>query len=139
MLMRTDPFGELDRLTWHVLGTEAHPAAMPMDVWRDTDNLILEFDLPGVLVDSLDIDVEREVLTVRATRPESASGHEVFASERPHGVFSRQLLLGDNLDVDHIEAHYNEGVLRLTIPVAEPAKPRKIAITTNAQQQAINA
>ena len=139
MLMRTDPFRDLDRLTQQVLGTAARPAVMPMDAWRDGDKFIVEFDLPGVAEDSLDLDVERNVVTVHAKRPDLDSGREMVAAERPRGVFSRQLFLGDNLDTDKIEASYAGGVLRLTIPVAEKAKPRRIEITTLNEKSAINA
>jgi HSP20 family protein len=131
MLVRTDPFRQLDRLAEQVLGTVARPAAMPMDAWRDGHEFVVEFDLPGVDPDRINLDVERNVLTVRAER-KSPTGPEVelVASERPRGMFSRQVILGDTLDADRIEASYNAGVLRLTIPVAEKAKPRKIAIST---------
>ena len=100
----------------------------------------VEFDLPGVNQDSIDIDVERNVVTIRAERPARASDAELLAAERPRGVFSRQLVLGDNLDTEHIEASYHSGVLTLKIPVAERAKPRKIEISsTNESQQAISA
>ena len=139
MLMRTDPFRDLDRLTQRVLGTAARPAVMPLDAWRDGDRFIVEFDLPGVDEDSLDLDVERNVLTVHARRPEVDPGREMVAAERPRGVFSRQLFLGENLDTDAIEASYGGGVLRLTIPVAEKAKPRRIQITSDNEKTAINA
>jgi HSP20 family protein len=139
MLMRTDPFRDLDRLTQQVLGTAARPAVMPMDAWRDGDRFIVEFDLPGVDEDSLDLDVERNVLTVHARRPEVDAGREMVAAERPRGAFSRQLFLGENLDTDAIEASYGGGVLRLTIPVAEKAKPRRIQITSDNEKTAINA
>ena len=139
MLMPTDPFRDLDRLTQQVLGTAARPAVMPMDAWRDGDRFIVEFDLPGVDEDSLDLDVERNVLTVHARRPEVDPGREMVAAERPRGVFSRQLFLGENLDTDAIEASYGGGVLRLTIPVAEKAKPRRIQITSDNEKTAINA
>ncbi|ALO67684.1 MULTISPECIES: Hsp20/alpha crystallin family protein [Arthrobacter] len=140
MLMRTDPFRELDRLAQQVLGTSARPAAMPMDAWRDGDTFEVEFDLPGVAPDSINLDVERNVVTVRAERPGLDGNKEMLASERPRGVFSRQLVLGENLDTEHIEASYDTGVLTLRIPVAEKAKPRKIAITTKeGDRQAINA
>ena len=139
MLMRTDPFRDLDRLTQQVLGTAARPAVMPMDAWRDGDRFIVEFDLPGVDEESLDLDVERNVLTVHARRPEVDPGREMVAAERPRGVFSRQLFLGENLDTDAIEASYGGGVLRLTIPVAEKAKPRRIQITSDNEKTAINA
>src|SRR4051795_10426096 len=126
MLMRTDPFRELDRLTQQILGTAARPATMPMDAWREDDTFVVEFDLPGVDADSIDLDVERNVLTVRADRPMREGTAELVAAERPRGVFSPQLILGDNLDLEKISAAYADGVLRLTIPVAERAKPRKI-------------
>jgi len=133
MLMRTDPFRELDRFTQQVFGnqgTPARPSAMPMDAWRDGDTFQVEFDLPGVDADSIDLDVERNVVTVRAERPPRASDAELIAAERPRGVFSRQLILGDNLDTDRIAAAYDAGVLTLRIPVAERAKPRKISVTS---------
>src|ERR1700758_3926512 len=139
MLMRTDPFRDLDRFTQQVLGTAARPAVMPIDAWRDGERFIVELDLPGVKTDSLDLDVERNVLTVRAERPGLDQNREMLAAERPRGVFSRQLFLGDNLDTDKIDANYHDGVLRLTIPIAEKAKPRRIQITSNNEKTAINA
>jgi HSP20 family protein len=139
MLMRTDPFRDLDRFTQQVLGTAARPAVMPIDAWRDGDQFVVELDLPGVKTDSLDLDVERNVLTVRAERPGLDQNREMLAAERPRGVFSRQLFLGDNLDTDKIDANYHDGVLRLTIPIAEKAKPRRIQITSNNEKTAINA
>lgn len=139
MLMRTDPFRELDRLTQQVFGTAARPAVMPMDAWRDGDEFHVEFDLPGVNVESIDLDVERNVLTVRADRAPKELPNELVAAERPRGVFSRQLILGDNLDLDNIQAEYHAGVLHLRIPVAEQAKPRKIQINAGSAQQAISA
>ena len=130
MLLRTtDPFRDLDRLAQQMLGTTNRPAVMPMDAWREGDRFVIEFDLPGVARDSVDLDVERNVLTVRAERVARNGDWEALASERPKGVFSRQLVLGDNLDLDSIEASYDDGVLRLVVPVAERAKPRKIEIT----------
>ena len=139
VLMRTDPFRDLDRLTQQVFGTAARPAVMPMDAWRDGEKFIVELDLPGVQADSLDIDVERNVLTVRAERPALDQSREMVSAERPRGVFSRQLFLGDNLDTDKIEADYHDGVLRLSIPVAERAKPRRIEISHNGERTPINA
>ncbi|MCV6985381.1 Hsp20 family protein [Mycobacterium shinjukuense] len=139
MLMRSDPFRELDRLTQQVLGTPARPAVMPMDAWRENDQFIVEFDLPGVQADSLDLDVERNVLTVRAERPELDQGREMVSAERPRGVFSRQLFLGENLDTDKIAASYQDGVLRLTIPIAEKAKPRRIEISRDGERTQITA
>ena len=145
MLVRSDPFRDLDRFTQQVSGTAARPAVMPMDAWRDGQEFIVELDLPGIDEQSLGVDIERNVVTVCAHRPDVDPGREMLASERPRGVFSRQLVLGDNLDTEHIEAEYQAGVLRLRIPVAEKAKPRKIAIThgdqsdANNRQQVINA
>ena len=139
VLMRTDPFRDLDRWTQQILGTAARPAVMPMDAWRDGDTFIVEFDLPGVKADSVDLNVERNALTVRAERPDVDSSREMLSAERPRGVFSRQVFLGENLDTDKIEASYHDGVLRLTIPVAEKAKPRRIEISHDGHQTAINA
>ncbi|MET4137576.1 HSP20 family protein [Pseudarthrobacter sp. PvP090] len=130
MLMRTDPFRELDRLTQQVFGTAARPAAMPMDAWQEDGEFVVAFDLPGVNVDSVDLDIERNVLTVRAERRDPTQPNvELIASERPRGVFSRQLILGDTLDTEKVRAQYADGVLTLRIPVLEQAKPRKIDIT----------
>ncbi|HLS46013.1 MAG TPA: Hsp20 family protein [Ornithinicoccus sp.] len=140
-LMRTiDPFRELDRLTQQMFGsgangTLARPSVMPMDAWREGDTFIIEFDVPGVPADAIDLDVERNVVTVRAERPEHEQDREMLAAERARGVFSRQLVLGDNLDTEHIEAAFEAGVLRLRIPVAEQAKPRKISISSGSQSQ----
>ena len=137
VLMRTDPFRELDRLTQQVFGTSARPAIMPMDAWRDGDTVRVEFDLPGVEANSIDLDVERNVLTVHAERPIREVAGEQLAAERPRGVFSRQLILGDNLDLERITAGYRDGVLTLSIPVAERAKPRKISIDVSADDRVI--
>ncbi|WP_380175414.1 Hsp20/alpha crystallin family protein [Kineococcus sp. DHX-1] len=140
MLMRTDPFRELDRLTQQVLGTSARPAVMAMDAWRSGDEFVVEFDLPGVDPSTVELDVERNVLTVRAHRPVNEGTEEMIAAERPRGVFSRQLILGDNLDTEHISAGYAGGVLTLRVPVAEKAKPRRIEVrTAEDRQQAIGA
>jgi HSP20 family protein len=140
MLLRTtDPFREFDRLAGQLLGTTNRPTVMPMDAWREGDVFKIEFDLPGVAKESIDLDVERNVLTVRAERVPRNGDWEMLASERPRGMFSRQLVLGDNLDLDRIEAHYDDGVLRLTIPVAERAKPRRIEISAGQERTAIEA
>ena len=144
MLMRTDPFREFDRLAQQVLGTgtTSRPAVMPMDAWREGDSFVIELDLPGVQPETLDIDVERNVLTVRAERPARNGDWEMLASERPTGLFSRQLVLGDNLDLDKVSADYVDGVLRLTVPVAEKAKPRKVEVgrgSRSEEQSAITA
>jgi HSP20 family protein len=130
MLMRTDPFRELDRLTQQVFGTAARPAAMPMDAWQEDGEFVVAFDLPGVNVDSVELDIERNVLTVKAERRDPTQPNvELIAAERPRGVFSRQLILGDTLDTEKVKAHYSDGVLTLRIPVLEKAKPRKIEIS----------
>jgi HSP20 family protein len=142
MLMRTDPFRELDRLAQQVFGgaspgTWSRPNPMPMDAYRVGDQFVVEFDLPGIRPDAIELDVDRNVLTVKAERRPHEGGEsvEMQVSERPLGVFSRQLFLGDTLDSEHIEAHYESGVLTLRIPVAEQAKPRKIAIATQHTEQ----
>lgn len=139
MLMRTDPFRDFERVAQQALGTAARPAVMPMDAWREGHTFIVEFDLPGVDENSLDLDVERNVLTVRASRPDLDADREMVSAERPRGVFSRQLFLGDTLDTERIEANYSGGVLRLTIPVAEKAKPRRIQVTSTEEKKPINA
>jgi HSP20 family protein len=147
MLMRTDPFREFDRLAQQVLGSQApgtwsRPTAMPMDAYRQGDQYVVSFDLPGVAPDAIELDVERNVLTVKAERRplELGEGVEMQVAERPLGVFSRQLFLGDTLDADRIEARYDAGVLTLRIPIAERAKPRKISIaSTDSDRKEINA
>ncbi|MGW2646519.1 Hsp20/alpha crystallin family protein [Streptomyces sp. NPDC001393] len=130
MLMRTDPFRELDRLAQQFLGEATRPAAMPMDAYRAGDDFLVHFDLPGIDPETIELDVERNVLNVRAERrnpaPEDA---EMLVAERPTGTFTRQLFLGDTLDTDRIDASYEAGVLTLRIPVAEQAKPRRIQIS----------
>lgn len=142
MLMRTDPFREFDRIAQQLAGagTTSRPAVMPLDAWREGDTFVVAFDLPGVSPETLDIDVERNVLTVKAERRAPNGDWEMLSAERPTGLFSRQLVLGENLDLDRIQADYTDGVLRLRIPVAEKAKPRKVEISTNstAQQTAIS-
>jgi HSP20 family protein len=142
MLMRTDPFRELDRLTQQLLGangTTSRPAVMPMDAYRHGEQFVVHFDLPGVDPSSIDLDVERNVLTVKAERtPTYGEDVELQVAERPRGVFTRQLFLGDTLDTDHVEAHYDAGVLTLRLPIAEKAKPRKIEITGGNTPKVIN-
>jgi HSP20 family protein len=136
MLMLSDPFRQFDRLAQQVLGTVARPAAMPMDAWREGNEFVVALDLPGVDVDSVNLDVEQNVLTVRAERKDPVGEDtEMIASERPRGVFSRQLVLGEALDTENVTASYDGGVLTVRIPVAEQAKPRKIEIETRGQQQ----
>lgn len=142
MLMRTDPFRELDRLAQTLVGgstpgTWSRPSAMPMDAYRAGDEFVVMFDLPGVTPDAIEVDVERNVLTVKAERrPTVHEGEvEMQVSERPLGVFSRQLFLGDTLDTEKIHAEYEAGVLSLRIPVAEQAKPRKIEVRVTSAEE----
>jgi HSP20 family protein len=136
MLMRTDPFREFDRLTQQMLGTVARPVAMPMDAYRKGDTFCLQLDLPGVQRDSIDLTVEQNVLTVRAERPGlQPDGIEMIAAERPAGTFTRQVFLGDTLDTDNMSADYTAGVLTLSIPVHEAAKPRRVEITSQDTKQ----
>jgi HSP20 family protein len=139
-MLMLDPFRHLDRLAEQVLGTVAHPAAMPLDAWREGDEYIVALDLPGVDPGSIDLGVEKNVLTVRAERKNPFSEDaELVADERPRGVFSRQLILGDAMETDKVKASYDAGVLTLRIPVAPLAAPRKIEIETKGGQQQINA
>ena len=141
MVMRFDPFRDLDRLTeLFNSGPSRRPAGMPMDAYRQGETFFVRFDLPGIDPASIDLTVEKNVLTVRAERGWTrAEGDEVVVAERPQGSFSRQLFLGDNLDVEHVAAQYQDGVLTLRIPVAEKAKPRKLAIQTNGSHPALDA
>ncbi len=136
MLMRTDPFREFDRLAQQVFGPGTSTSAMPMDAYRSGDDFIVHFDIPGIDPESIELDVERNVLNVRAERrspaPEDA---DVVVSERPTGHFSRQLFLGETLDTERIDASYDAGVLTLRIPVAEAAKPRRIQIAGGDRKQ----
>jgi HSP20 family protein len=138
VLMRTDPFRDLDRLTEAVLGTQSRPAAMPMDAYRKGDDFVVALDLPGVDPSSIDLTVERNVLTVHAERrPALPEDAERVVAERMYGTFSRQLFLGDTLDSDRLTADYDDGVLTIRIPVAEQAKPRKIEIGRSGRQHQI--
>ena len=135
MLMRTDPFREFDRLAQQVMGTAVRPAAMPIDAYRDGEEFVVQFDLPGVNAESIDLTVEKNVLTVHAERTRAGGdGVELLVGERPHGTFSRQLFLGDTLDTDRIGAQYTDGVLTLRLPIAEKAKPRRVQIATTASE-----
>jgi HSP20 family protein len=129
MLMRFEPFRELDRLAEEML-SERRVRQIPVDAYRQGNELKVHLDLPGVDSRFIELTVEKDVLTVRATRAwVRAEGDQIQIAERPQGEFSRQLFLGESLDRDHITATYENGVLTLTIPVAEEAKPRKVAIT----------
>lgn len=130
MTMNFDPFRELDRLAGSLLGTATGPRSMPMDLYRTGDHYVLDVDLPGIDPGSVDIDVDGSVLTIRAERTLGApEGSQWLTRERQPGTFVRQLTLGDGLDAERITAGYDNGVLSVTIPVKESAKPRKIAVT----------
>ncbi|MFI6088384.1 Hsp20/alpha crystallin family protein [Streptomyces sp. Je 1-332] len=141
MLMRTDPFRELDRIAQQLVGpgTWSRPSAMAMDAYREGDEYVVAFDLPGVTAEAIDIDVERNMLTVKAERrPVTKSENvQMELSERPLGVFSRQIVLADTLDTERIKADYDAGVLTLRIPIAERAKPRKVSIGNEASRREI--
>jgi HSP20 family protein len=142
MVMRFDPFRELDRLNQELLGSSQRRATtMPLDAYREGDTFFIHFDLPGVDPSTIDLTVEKNVLTVRADRrfDWGGDGVEVLVAERPQGTFSRQLFLGETLDADGIEARYEHGVLTLTIPVAEAAKPRRVQVSTSGGSDAITA
>ncbi len=135
--MRFDPFRDLDR-AWEQLAAQQagrQARSFPMDAYRRGDDFVVHFDLPGVDPDTIDLTVDRNILTVQADRRfEQRQGDEILVTERPQGTFSRQLMLGDQLDAERIEAGYDRGVLTLTIPVAERAEPRKVQISTQSDR-----
>ncbi|HSH60695.1 MAG TPA: Hsp20/alpha crystallin family protein [Acidimicrobiales bacterium] len=137
MLMRFDPFRELDRLSGQATSASRQmPAVLPMDAYRRGEHFVVHLDLPGTDPSSVELTVERNVLTIKAERSWTRGQEdEVLISERPQGVFTRQLFLGESLDTDAIEANYDQGVLTLTIPVAEQAKPRRVAISSDSNGQ----
>ncbi len=136
MLMRFDPFSELDRLSRQLLDTPTKQSLVPMDAWRRGDQFMVQMDMPGIDIDTLDVTVERNTLTVAAARRTSQrEGDESLVTERPVGRFTRQLFLSDTLDVDGIQADYVDGVLTLSIPVADQAKPRRIEVRRDSEQQ----
>src|SRR5215207_6053992 len=130
MLLQNDPFRDMDFLFSRLAGRGANaPLAMPLDAYRRGEDVWVHIDLPGVVSDSVDINVERGVLTVSAERDwQREEGDQAYLSERPRGTFRRQVHLGESLDAERIEADLHDGVLTLRIPVAEVAKPRKISI-----------
>lgn len=138
MLMRTDPFSELDRLSEQVFGSRFRSPVIPMDAYRRSDQFVVHFDLPGVDPASVDLTVEKNVLTVTAERQWQASeDQQIVASERPQGTFRRQLLLGEGLDLDRVEARYENGVLSVTIPIADQAQPRKVEVSAGSKAKEI--
>jgi HSP20 family protein len=141
MLMRTDPFRELDRVAQEIFGTATRPAPVPVDAFRKGDDFVVQFDMPGVRADAIELTVERNVLTVHAQRDrQSEENVELLIGERPYGTFSRQLFLGDTLDSDRLSADYTDGVLTIRLPIKEQAKPRRVEVATGtAQSTAIEA
>jgi HSP20 family protein len=129
-VLRFDPFQEFDRLNRQMLGTGRGPRSMPMEAYRRGEQFFIHLDLPGVNPDDIQLTVERNVVAVRAERrPFWQEGDEVLVDETPQGTFGRQLFLGDNLDAGRLEASFDQGILTLTIPVAEQAKPRRIQVS----------
>jgi HSP20 family protein len=130
VVMRFDPFREVDRLTQQLANRMQDSAStMAMDAYRRGDTVFVHFDLPGVEADSIELTAEQNTVTVAAERrwsPESED--QILAQERPQGNFARQLMLGEHLDTEHIEATYEDGVLTLNVPVAPAAKPRRIEV-----------
>ena len=136
MLLRYDPFRELDRAAEGLWANRT--PAIPMDAVRHGDRVFITFDLPGVDPDAIDLTVERGTLTLKAERRfQRSEGDQVLADERRQGTFTRRVLLGDTLDTGRLEAAYDHGVLSVTIPVAEAAQPRKIAVGGTHAQEAI--
>jgi HSP20 family protein len=135
MLMRTDPFRELDRVAQQVFGTTARPAAIPIDAYRKGDEFVVLLDLPGCDPASINLTVERNVLAVHAERSRPSDDDvELLIGERPTGTFSRQLFLADTLDSERIAADYTDGVLQLRVRVREQAKPRRVDIAVGGRQ-----
>lgn len=140
MLMRTDPFRDLDRLAQQLTGTTSRPAVMPMDAFRDQDRFVIQLDLPGVDAESIDLTVEKNVLSIHAERKAPAEDSvERVVAERSNGVFSRQVFLGESLDTERLEARYDAGVLTIMVPIAEAAKPRKVQVAGSSSPRTINA
>ena len=144
LLVRSEPYRDVDRFFQQIMGDSsrrAMSAGIPMDAYRKDDQFLLQFDVPGVNSESIELMVDNNTLTVKAERqaPLLAEGIEAVIAERPHGTFTRQILLGDNLDTSKIDAHYSDGVLTLAIPVAEAAKPRRIDVRHDATKAEIPA
>jgi HSP20 family protein len=138
MLIRFDPFREMDRIAQMASEAAQTPRSFPLDAYRRGEEFIVQFDLPGVDSASIDLTVERNVLTVKGERRFAREeGDEIVAAERPQGMFTRQLFLGDTLDGERISADYRDGVLTLTIPISERAKPRKVEISTHGEPRTI--
>lgn len=131
MAMKFDPFRELDRVAGALLENRPGLRLMPMDLYREKDHYVLAADLPGIDPGSVDIDVDGQLLTIRAERTlRGTEGVKWLTRERESGSFLRQLNLGQGIDTEGIAARYENGVLSVTIPVSERAKPRKIEVVT---------
>jgi len=132
MLTRFDPVADFDRLGSELLGAlSRRPTTMPLDAYRHDDHWVVKVDLPGIDPSSVDLTVDRNVLRIEASRDwKPSEGDLVLAAERPRGNFARQLMLSEDIDTGAIKADYRDGVLTVVLPVAETAKPKKVAITT---------
>jgi HSP20 family protein len=139
MLMRYDPFVELERLTDRLFNTVANrPLGIPLDAYREGDKFVVRADIPGVDPEAIEVTVDHDTLSISAERKwEPGEGTEVFVSERPHGKFTRQLFLGESLDTERMEAHYENGVLTLVIPVAEAARPKRIPVASGSKDHKV--
>lgn len=133
-----DPFKELQQLVNQAL-TTPKSLAMPMDLYKRGDEYIADIDLPGVDPESIDIDIDDRTITIRAERKgtQTREGHEWVSRERSFGTYARQITVGTGLALDQITANYSDGVLRLTIPVAEEAKPRKVQVQRGGSDRAV--
>jgi HSP20 family protein len=140
MILRLDPFLDFDRVTQQLRRSHRQPSIMPMDAYRDGERIVVRLDVPGVEPNSLDVTLDRNVLSVAAARYwQPAETQQVLAAERPTGRFQRQIQLGDRLDPDKVEARYDRGVLTVTIPIADTAKPRHVEINSASHTKAIEA
>lgn len=138
MAMKFDPFRELDRVAGALMDSGQGPRLMPMDLFRQGDTYVMHADLPGIDPGSIDVDVDGQLLTIRAERTlSSAQDVKWLARERQSGSFLRQLNIGQGIDRDGIAASYDNGVLSVTIPVSERAKPRKIQIESGARPETV--
>jgi HSP20 family protein len=140
MAVLFDPFRELDRMAASLMDAQQGPRLMPIDLFRDGDHYVLNADLPGIDPGTVDVDVDGQLLTIRAERtPRGREGVKWLASERPSGSFHRQFNLGDGIATENISATYENGVLSVTIPISERAKPRKVEVQSNNTVQAVSA
>ena len=138
MLMRFDPLREFDRV-FEQAWSQTRQASVPLDAYRHGDSFVIQFDLPGVDPGSIDLTVERNAMTISAERHwQPVEGDQVVASERRHGTFTRQLFLGNGLDTDRVDASYENGVLTVTVPIADRAKPRRIDVSSETRREAID-